>query len=96
MTATSCRICSCVDHDCTWCVVLTGAPCNWVETDLCSACAAFGSTDAERARNRANLAFHKAGKRWSRVPGGPALDLHGRQCLRVAAVIEAQQRSAVA
>lgn len=33
-----CRVCGCTDRDCTGCVVATGAPCSWVERDLCSAC----------------------------------------------------------
>lgn len=33
-----CRVCGCTDEDCTGCVVKTGAPCSWVEPDLCSAC----------------------------------------------------------
>ena len=36
---TSCRVCGCTDEDCTDCYQRTGAPCHWVETDLCSACA---------------------------------------------------------
>lgn len=35
----TCRICGCTDDDCSQCVEKTGAPCHWVEEDLCSACA---------------------------------------------------------
>ncbi len=34
-----CRVCGCTDDDCSGCVERTDAPCHWVETDLCSACA---------------------------------------------------------
>ena len=34
----ACRICGCTDADCSGCVARTGAPCRWVEPDLCSAC----------------------------------------------------------
>lgn len=33
-----CRICGCVDDDCRQCIERTGAPCYWIEEDLCSAC----------------------------------------------------------
>lgn len=34
-----CRACGCTDADCSGCVARTGAPCAWVQEDLCSACA---------------------------------------------------------
>lgn len=34
----TCRACGCTDSDCGGCVERTGAPCHWVETNLCSAC----------------------------------------------------------
>lgn len=34
-----CRRCGCTDDDCSGCIERTGRPCNWVEDDLCSACA---------------------------------------------------------
>lgn len=34
-----CRVCGCTDDDCSQCIERTGAPCHWVEPDLCSACA---------------------------------------------------------
>jgi len=34
-----CRICGCTDDDCRQCIEKTGAPCFWIEPDLCSACA---------------------------------------------------------
>jgi hypothetical protein len=34
----SCRVCKCTDADCSGCAKKTGAPCHWVEQDLCSAC----------------------------------------------------------
>ncbi len=37
-----CRSCGCTDDDCTGCYLRTGAPCHWVEQDLCSACAQTG------------------------------------------------------
>lgn len=33
-----CRVCGCTDADCRQCIEKTGAPCHWVEADLCSAC----------------------------------------------------------
>lgn len=33
-----CRSCGCSDGDCHRCIERTGAPCWWVEPDLCSAC----------------------------------------------------------
>jgi hypothetical protein len=36
--AVRCRVCGCVDGDCTDCVRRTGEPCYWVTEDLCSAC----------------------------------------------------------
>lgn len=33
-----CRVCGCSDWDCAQCIERTGAPCSWVESDLCSAC----------------------------------------------------------
>ena len=38
--APRCRVCGCTDDDCFDCYVRTGAPCCWVEADLCSACEA--------------------------------------------------------
>jgi hypothetical protein len=35
-----CRSCGCTETDCLACAIKTGEPCHWVETDLCSACAA--------------------------------------------------------
>ena len=35
----TCRKCGCTDADCSGCIERTGAPCSWVEPDLCSACA---------------------------------------------------------
>ena len=32
-----CRECGCTDADCSGCIERTGAPCWWVELDLCSA-----------------------------------------------------------
>lgn len=34
-----CRMCGCIDSDCSECVERTGLPCYWVKDDLCSACA---------------------------------------------------------
>lgn len=34
----ACRVCGCTDADCSGCIARTGAPCSWVERDLCSAC----------------------------------------------------------
>lgn len=38
----SCRVCGCTDEDCSQCIEKTGAPCYWVEHDLCSACQTAG------------------------------------------------------
>lgn len=43
----TCRVCGCTDDDCSQCVEKTGAPCSWVEPDLCSACV---PTAAEKNR----------------------------------------------
>lgn len=34
----ACRECGCTEDDSSGCIELTGAPCSWVEPDLCSAC----------------------------------------------------------
>lgn len=34
----TCRVCGCTEADCRQCIAKTGAPCHWVENDLCSAC----------------------------------------------------------
>lgn len=34
----ACRVCGCTDGDYEACVDVTGAPCWWVEPDLCSRC----------------------------------------------------------
>jgi hypothetical protein len=33
-----CRVCGCTDANCRQCIEKTGAPCCWVDEDLCSAC----------------------------------------------------------
>ena len=38
MSVRTCRVCGCTDGDCRGCIERTGAPCHWVEEDLCSAC----------------------------------------------------------
>lgn len=38
LTGDACRVCGCTDEDCSQCVEKTGAPCQWVEPGLCSAC----------------------------------------------------------
>jgi len=89
----TCRICGCVDSDCFWCITLTGEPCAWEYPDLCTACASYGSNDHERARLRGRHAMRKAKRR--RAPGAASLREHGRQCLRVAVRIAADNRKAV-
>lgn len=44
-----CRVCGCSDLNCAACIERTGAPCRWVEPDLCSACAAAPMTCADAA-----------------------------------------------
>jgi hypothetical protein len=34
----TCRVCGCTEDNCQGCIERTGAPCTWVEPDLCSAC----------------------------------------------------------
>lgn len=93
----TCRICSCTDEDCSWCIVLTGKPCFWQEPDLCSSCFILdGLNDWQRARLLADECFIRARKRWGRVPGGPELDAHGKRFLRVCARIDAAERRASA
>lgn len=41
-----CRVCGCTDSDCRQCIEKTGAPCYWVEDDLCSACAGLKKAPA--------------------------------------------------
>lgn len=41
-----CRVCHCTDLDCSDCIRRTGAPCWWVEEDLCSACVILTPSDA--------------------------------------------------
>jgi hypothetical protein len=50
----SCRTCGCTEANCAACVEKTGAPCFWVEPDLCSACA---PPDAVTRARVVNLAF---------------------------------------
>lgn len=38
MTNQKCRVCSCTQDDCTGCIERTGAPCYFIEDNLCSAC----------------------------------------------------------
>lgn len=38
MSGQKCRVCSCTQDDCSGCIERTGAPCYWIEDDLCSAC----------------------------------------------------------
>jgi hypothetical protein len=45
----TCRVCGCTDEDCSDCVKRTGAPCWWVEADLCSACQAAPAEDEAQA-----------------------------------------------
>lgn len=40
-----CRECGCTNDNCRGCVERTGEPCEWVEADLCSACA--GTSEEE-------------------------------------------------
>lgn len=50
----SCRTCGCTEGDCSACIEKTGAPCFWVERDLCSACA---PPDAVARARVVNLAY---------------------------------------
>jgi hypothetical protein len=43
----TCRVCGCTDDDCSQCIEKTGAPCHWVEDDLCSACAPIPELEIE-------------------------------------------------
>lgn len=42
--ARACRVCGCTEDNCSQCVEKTGAPCSWVEDDLCSACVEASSS----------------------------------------------------
>lgn len=79
----TCRICSCSDADCTWCMVLTGEPCSWAELDLCSACAGMGANDEKRAKKRSRIAWDKGYHRGANVPGKAELLDHATKMLRV-------------
>lgn len=46
----ACRVCGCTEADCSACVALTGAPCHWVEHDLCSACLVPRRIQRKRAK----------------------------------------------
>lgn len=93
----TCRICSCTDKDCSWCIVLhfEGNPCSWVEPDLCSFCFMLAIDDGERARIRGQMALRQAARRSGKVPGFMRLSNHGREMLRVCYRIEAKARRAV-
>jgi hypothetical protein len=73
-----CRGCGCTDADCRQCVERTGEPCEWVEPNLCSACADGALLDAdaevEAAEAEALAALVKSMK-----PGRWVVWLHGRQ-----------------
>lgn len=43
----TCRVCGCTDDDCLSCVERTGAPCSWVDEDLCSACVSSEDTTSD-------------------------------------------------
>ena len=59
----ACRVCGCTDADCRGCIERTGEPCQWVEADLCSACAAGAVDGVERPATSAKL-------EWRRRPSG--------------------------
>lgn len=44
-----CRGCGCHEEDCRQCIKKTGKPCDWVEEDLCSACAAEQNANITKA-----------------------------------------------
>ena len=93
LAAASCRICGCVDEDCSWCIALTGQPCSWKEADLCSACfVEEGLPDSERARLRARWALHKAKGRRGFAPVSRPLRQHGYAVMRVCKRIERQEK----
>ena len=93
----TCRICGCVDEDCSWCIVLTGQPCAWQEPDLCTACFVQPDLpDSERARLRSHWALKKAKGRRGFAPVSAALREHGRSMMRVCKRIERLGKSAVA
>ena len=59
-----CRACGCTDADCSYCIYRTGAPCHWVEEDLCSACLEHGFTALVRIkRGSDNVASARVGGR---------------------------------
>lgn len=93
----TCRICACVDMDCSMCIALTSQPCFWVDPDLCSACFfEFGLADSVRARLRARLSLHMASRRRGFPPVSVPLRQHGWTMLRVCKRIERQEKKAVA
>ena len=84
-----CRICGCTADDCSFCIVLTGEPCHWVEPDLCSACQIDPAmTDVQRADLIASAFSVMSRVRWMRAPGGLAFARHAVRirlvCLRAA------------
>lgn len=48
----TCRVCGCTDDDCRQCVEAQGEPCYWVESDLCSRCAAEQAEQPQPATKR--------------------------------------------
>ena len=56
-----CRVCGCTDDDCRQCIAKTGAPCHWVEKDLCSAC--VESRKAAKPQRLQGARFTTAGKK---------------------------------
>lgn len=44
----ACRICGCTDDDCRQCIEKSGEPCQWIEPDLCSACAEMAAPAIEQ------------------------------------------------
>lgn len=54
----ACRACGCTDNDCSGCVERTGAPCFWVEPDLCSACSDAQPLEIAKASARATCVRH--------------------------------------
>lgn len=88
-----CRICGCVEEDCSWCITLSGRPCFWVDPDLCSACFFEpGLADSVRARLRAKLALHHASRRKGFPLVSVPLRQHGWAMLRVCKRIERAEK----
>lgn len=83
----SCRVCGCTDNDCRGCIALTGAPCVWIETDLCSACRnvekyTLSDTQKDMLRAMAGSSYRSTFQaNYKRMNGGKGISLFNRTAI---------------